>query len=82
MKTRKTTAWPAGSWTGCSRASRTLRCLRRTRSTSSRRLPERAIWQRIAAYGPLRAFSLAGREIEGSRRALSYRAEVGDHLLL
>lgn len=44
--------------------------------------PERAIWQRIAAYGPLRAFSLAGREIEGSRRALSYRAEVGDHLLL
>ena len=45
-------------------------------------IPERAIWRRIAAYGPLRALSLTGREIESGRRTLSYRAEVGDHLLL
>ena len=44
--------------------------------------PERADWQRIAAYGQLRAFTLTGREIEGGRRTLSYRAEVGEHLLL
>ena len=44
--------------------------------------PERADWQRIAAYGQLRAFTLTGREIEGSRRTLSYRAEVAEHLLL
>ena len=42
--------------------------------------PERANWQRIAAYGQLRAFNLTGREIEGNRRTLSYRAEVGEHL--
>jgi hypothetical protein len=44
--------------------------------------PERANWQRIAAYGRLRAFNLAGREVGGGRRTLSYRAEVGEHLLL
>jgi hypothetical protein len=42
----------------------------------------RANWQRIAAYGPLRAFEFAGREIEGDCRTLRYRAEVGQHLLL
>ena len=42
----------------------------------------RANWQRIAAYGQLRAFTLTGSEIEGNRRTLSYRAEVGEHLLL
>jgi CubicO group peptidase (beta-lactamase class C family) len=44
--------------------------------------PERASWQRIAAYGPLRALDVVGREVEGSGRRLSYRAEVGEHLLL
>jgi hypothetical protein len=44
--------------------------------------PERTSWQRIAAYGQLRAFNLTGSEIEGNRRWLSYRAEVGEHLLL
>ena len=44
--------------------------------------PERGNWQRIAAYGQLRAFTLTGSEIEGNRRTLSYRAEVGEHLLL
>ena len=44
--------------------------------------PERANWQRIAAYGLLRALNVVGREVDGSRRRLSYRAEVGEHLLL
>ena len=44
--------------------------------------PERANWRRIAAYGPLRAFDFAGCGIEGSRRTLCYRAEVGEHFLL
>ena len=39
--------------------------------------PERANWRRIAAYGLLRAFDFTGCEIEGSRRTLCYRAEVG-----
>jgi CubicO group peptidase (beta-lactamase class C family) len=43
---------------------------------------ERANWQRIAAYGLLRALNVVGREVDGSRRRLSYRAEVGEHLLL
>lgn len=44
--------------------------------------PERANWQRIAAYGLLRALNVVGRDSEGSRRRLSYRAEVGEHFLL
>ena len=44
--------------------------------------PERANWRRIAAYGLLRAFDFTGCEIEGSRRTLCYRAEVGEHFLL
>lgn len=44
--------------------------------------PERANWRRIAAYGLLRTFDLTGCEIEGSRRTLCYRAEVGEHFLL
>jgi CubicO group peptidase (beta-lactamase class C family) len=43
--------------------------------------PERASWQRVAAYGPLRALDVVGREAEGDRRKLSYRAEAGEHLL-
>jgi len=38
--------------------------------------PERANWQRIAAYGLLRALDFAGREFEGNRRTLSYRRMV------
>ena len=38
--------------------------------------------QRIAAYGLLRALNVVGRDSEGSRRRLSYRAEVGEHFLL
>jgi CubicO group peptidase (beta-lactamase class C family) len=44
--------------------------------------PERASWQRMAAYGPLRALDVVGREGEDGRRKLSYRAAVGEHLLL
>jgi hypothetical protein len=36
----------------------------------------RANWQRIAAYGPLRAFDFAGREIEGDGRATPFPLEV------
>jgi CubicO group peptidase (beta-lactamase class C family) len=39
-------------------------------------------WQRLASYGPLRAFDFAGREAEGDARTLRYRAALGEHLLL
>lgn len=42
----------------------------------------RANWQRLAAYGILRAFDFAGRETEGDARTLRYRAALGEHLLL
>lgn len=42
----------------------------------------RANWQRVASYGQLRGFDFAGRETEGDRRTLRYRASLGEHLLL
>jgi hypothetical protein len=35
-----------------------------------------------ARFSPLRGLDVAGREFEGNRHTLSYRAEVGEHLLL
>jgi CubicO group peptidase (beta-lactamase class C family) len=42
----------------------------------------RANWERVASYGPLRAFDFAGSETEGNTRTLRYRAGLGEHLLL